>query len=319
MSRVALLVVTVFSSLQLWAEDGQSTLKASDVTPLAPSEDVDQILTNDQLRAVSGSKSRYSIASAFTYEGASLNKPLAKNKPNLSGTTGTTDHALLTGEISGQFNHTPVHAYFAGTGLRWITPLEASAPSDYQGDRLDMSNPYVGYQHIYNLAGLESVLDIRSVFYTKSDLVRIGYANALEVSQKSAFPLESVPLTLGFDFWTQVSRYNKKGPLGEPDDDFYMEDVREDQSDYGVGFEPYLEYAVTDHFDVSTQWALWSFEHVRSEPRALTFNTNKVTASIGLGYAVTRDIYVSPSVTFLVEDVRSDRTNASLSADINLF
>lgn len=102
-------------------------------------------------------------------------------------------------------------------------------------------------------------------------------------------------------------------------DDYYMADVREDQSDYGFGFEPSLQFQFSDRFALNTTWELWEFEHIRSSPHRDVYQRNKVIQSVGLGISLTRDIYLNPNINFVPDDVRSDRTNVALSADINIF
>lgn len=139
------------------------------------------------------------------------------------------------------------------------------------------------------------------------------------LSQDSSYKIGHSWLSAGFSFWSQVSNYTKKGPLGTPDDSFYMEDVREDQSDYGVGFEPVVEFEISERLNLRSQTQLWAFEHVRSAGSPHKYNVNKVVETVGVGISVTRDIYLYPHVAFRPDDIRSDRTNMGLNADINLF
>jgi hypothetical protein len=186
----------------------QSVSSTKVATPL--SSEVDELLTTDQMRAAAGSTSKYSIRSSLSYSGSSVKKPLSKSRPNLSGTTGSTDYAALGGEVAGQYNWRPVHSFLLGAGLRWITPLESSAPSDYSGDRADFSNPYLTYQYVYNFGGLESIFQSRLTQFSNSDLIRRGYAQSITLSQESNYKVAETPLSIGFSFWTQVSRYTKK-------------------------------------------------------------------------------------------------------------
>ena len=62
-----------------------------------------------------------------------------------------------------------------------------------------------------------------------------------------------------------------------------------------------------------------SYEHIVAESRALTFHQDTLTQSLGIGIKVIRDVFLYPNVTFIPYDIRSDRTNVGLSANINLF
>ena len=50
-----------------------------------------------------------------------------------------------------------------------------------------------------------------------------------------------------------------------------------------------------------------------------TFHRQDVSQNFGLGYAIRRDIYISPGVSFDVSNLRADRTTWSVGANVNLF
>src|SRR5690606_16490271 len=80
-TALAIFAVTVSANAQ--EKSNQSTVKASDVAPAAkPQEDIDTEITNKKLRAELGSKSKWSIKTAFSYSGASVERPMAQIRPN---------------------------------------------------------------------------------------------------------------------------------------------------------------------------------------------------------------------------------------------
>jgi len=125
-----------FGFVALADEDAsQSTVKIDDVNGSAnkvAGEDVDETLTNAKLRAETGSKSRFSIATAFSYDGGSLNAPLAAKRPNVQGVTGATTVADLNGTINAKYNITQKDSLLVGGGLRWVTPLQGSQRSRHR-------------------------------------------------------------------------------------------------------------------------------------------------------------------------------------------
>ncbi len=64
---------------------------------------------------------------------------------------------------------------------------------------------------------------------------------------------------------------------------------------------------------------IWTFEHLRSVPSMNTYHVDTTFLSFGVGYAVIRDVYLQPNVQFIPNDIRADRTNVALSANINVF
>lgn len=317
---LTLLLMSVVVPQAAFSEEGESRIKAEDLTQDAEqSEDVDLLITNKQLRAESGSKSRWSLGSSFGYSGSNLRKPLAEDRPNIAATTATTDKALLDGHVEVKYNMAVRHSLSAGIGLRWIAPLSKGGPKNYDGTHTDMANPYLAYQFVYNLGGMQSVLQVQSAFYTESNLVRLGYVSSLSINQDSVFEIADSRLSLGFSIWGQYGLYNKSGETGSPDEHGYIEDVRTEQADYIFGLSPLVEYEINNTFNLRLVTNLWNFEHLRSESRLNTYAQDRITQSFGVGISVTRDIFVFPNVEYVPEDMRAEMTNIGITADINVF
>ena len=280
----------------------------------------DDVITNARMRAASGSLSRFSIASQLSYMGGSLENPFSEDRPNIAATTGTTDKALIDGQASIKYNLSQKHSLLAGVGLRWIAPLSTSRPTNYDGDRMDASNPYITYQYLFNWQGIQSIFQVQANAFTNTNLVHQGYVGMLSLQLEQMYAISNTRWTLGIA-WTLAGAYfNKSGPLGDPtDQENYIEDLRTEQSDYGINIDPVAEYQFSDRFTFRTVTNLWNYEHLRSETRATTLKLDKVYQSAGIGIAVTRDIYLYPNVQFLLDDIRIDRTNIALSSFINVF
>lgn len=298
----------------VWAQES-SKIKIDEVKEdrnSTPGEDVDDVITNNLLRAESGSKSRWSLASALTYNGGSLESPLAEDRPNIAKSTGTIDKSLLDGQVSVKYNLNTRNSFLLGVGLRWIAPLTSHGPRNYEGDRFDADNPYLTYQYLYKWSGIQSVLQIQALAFTNANLVREGYVGQLQFDQENMYEIGSSGLSIGASTWAALQSFNKTGAVGD------LEDVRTDQSDYSFGIEPCLEYSLTDNINLRTVTSLWVFEHTRDRAPG-NFIQDKVYQSLGLGFSITRDIYIFPNVQFLPDDIRFDRTNVAINTNINVF
>lgn len=313
-------------SLPLFAQENR--LKIEDVkkestsqsrTEVGDDEDEDELITNNLLRAESGSKSRWSIASSFVYNGGTVERPLAAARPNIADTTGTTDVTHFEGQISGKLKLSKQSSWLAGVGIRWIAPFEQHVPRDYDGERFDADNPYLIYQYLYKWGGVQSVLQIQPVYYTNANLKNLGYVGSLTFDQENMIDIPDTRLSLGLALWAQLGYFNKSGSMGTPGEDDYISDVGEKQSDYQFGLDPALEYAFNDRYNFRWVCNLWNLEHLRSEAKGMTFHLNNAMQSMGVGISVTRDIYVYPNVQFFFEDLRADQTNVAINSNINLF
>jgi hypothetical protein len=90
------------------------------------------------------------------------------------------------------------------------------------------------------------------------------------------------------------------------------------RDDYGIGFYPFVEYAFNDMFSFRTVFRPADFTHMRNDD-AGTFERSMYTQSLGLGIAVTRDIYLYPNMQFAPENLQPALTNVGLSTSINVF
>lgn len=282
--------------------------------------DVDNIITNKLLRAESGSTSIWSVGTSLEYAGGNLRKPLSEDRPNIASTTATTDKAFLDGQADVKYNISSQHSLSAGIGVRWITPFSSERPRGYDGKRVDVANPFLNYQLLYNLGGLQSVLQVQPTIYTESNLTRLGYHSSLLVNQDSVIELGDSGFTVGFSVWAQYVRYDKEGSSGDPNDpDDYTADVRTEQADYIFGLSSVLEYMFNDTFNLRTVLYLYNYEHMRSEPDRTTYAKDTITQSFGLGISITPVIFLYPNIQFVPEDIRDDLTNVGISADISVF
>jgi hypothetical protein len=321
LSVVAL--VAGLASLQVRADEqtktNESTLKTEDLKEKnkTPGADVDDLITNAKMRAESGSKSKWSISSALSYNAGSVEKPFADSRPNIVGATGQTDYAALKGEVSGKYNLSAKHSLSAGVGVRWITPLASKKPTGFSGDKFDADNPYMIYQYLYKWAGIQSVLQVQPYVMTNSDLVKHGFQTQTVVSQNNIYEIGK--LSVGLYTALIGSTFSKSGEFGKPGDDGYIADLRSIQSDYGFNIDPFLEYQLTDKIGLRTVSNLWNYEHIRNEHRPTTFYMDKVMQSVGVGISVTRDVFIYPNVQFIPDNIRADLTNVAVNTNINLF
>jgi hypothetical protein len=296
-----------------WAQDA-SVLKIEDMKEQnkIEGEDVDDVITNNLLRAESGSKSKWSLATAFNFNGGSIESPLAEDRPNVAASTGTIPKSNLQGQVSLKYGMTSRSSMMLGVGMRWIAPLSTSGPHDFEGQRFDADNPYLTYQYLYKWWGIQSVMQVQALAFTNADLLAEGYVGQLQFDQENMYEIGETGISIGASTWVDLQSFNKTGPVGD------FADVRSDQSDYSFGIQPCIEYAFSDRFNLRGVTSLWVFEHTR-DMAANSYFQDKIYQSVGIGITVARDVYLFPNISFLLEDIRSDKTNVGINTNINVF
>jgi len=302
------------AGIQAAAEEQASESKmtidsAKDQANKTGGDDVDETLTNNKLRAETGSKSKFSVATAFNYDGGSLKSPLDANRPNIQGINGTTDVADLNGSINMKYNITQKDSILVGGGLRWIAPLQGGQrPDSYpEGQMFDTFDPSINYQHVYKVGSVQSYYQVGPTIYSRTDVLKRGYVANLGIYNVNALDIGHSGVTVGLESQALTNFFNSND-----------EDLLRKQTDYTFFVYPYLEYALTDKINLRTVTFLWSVEHTRDHD-AGTWVQDKVTQSFGVGFSVTRDVFLYPNVQIIPDQLRAADTNVGLAANINLF
>jgi hypothetical protein len=283
------------------------------------SDSVDDMITNNNLRALSGSVSRWSIASQFNYNGGTISDPLAQDRPNVSAGSGVTDKSDLDGSISVKYNINTKNSLLAGFGIRWIAPLTTGGPSNYDGTRFDAMNPYITYQYVYKWLGVQSVLQAQFMQWTQSDQTALGYGQQLNIDQENMYDIGKTNISVGVSAAVQYQWFNKSGSYGDPGSDSYVGNVQTVQSQYLIQLSPEIEYQLTEKVNLRTLVSLWTYEHYVATSNPFSFVHDAIYQSIGVGYSVTRDIFLYPNIQFLPGQIMASETNVGLTATVNLF
>lgn len=304
-----------YAQSETTSSGSSSKAKIDDVsgnTNKAPGEDVDEVITNKQLRAQSGSKSKWSIATQFSYQGGSIQSPMSEERPNIGGAPMITAFSQLTGDISGKYSFSQTHSLMAGIGLRYVTPFQRSGTPGqlkpngqkaYDGNKIDADNPYLTYQYIYKVGGVQNMVQAQALYYTASDWKNHKYTTTETLSQTSAYELGQTGLTLGLYTALQGNTFTQ--------------DLA-GQNDVSFAIDPYLEYTINDTFNLRTVFNLWNYDHSRAQGFD-TWAHEDLVQSFGVGISLTRDIFLYPNVQFILDNIRADQTNVALNAYINVF
>ncbi|MCB0407395.1 MAG: hypothetical protein KDD34_04265 [Bdellovibrionales bacterium] len=275
-------------------------------------EKVDEVITNRKLRAETGSKSKYSVNASLEYKGSTIDKPLAATRPNITRGANVPATAALSGSVSGKMRIGSLDYMKAGVGLRADQPLQQT-----QDGKKDLYDPYLSYGRLYNVMGLQNSFDSSLTAFTKESSRKLGYMADFSISNTTIKEIGTSGLSVGIYllaghsfFDAEDKRYIVNGKdLGR---------VADYQADYYLGAYPFAEYVINDTFNLRTISGVWVYEHARGAD-GYTFAKNTIYQSFGLGISVTRDIYLYPNIQIIPEDIRADRTNVALSANLNAF
>lgn len=300
---------------------GQSTLKVEEVKEKNKVDgNLDEEITNAKMRAETGSKSRWSGSFTATYNGGSLQKPLSKERPNPTRDP-IVPKTSMNGDVGIRYRIDKNQSIKVGTGFSLEEPFHTAK-------RGQVNNPNISYNRAGKIGGVQNSFDTSATFSTNSDEVTIGQNVMLNAGNTFIYDFGGSPMSIGFVADFTYINYSKRRQLVQPKDQ-PMLPAEEFQVDYEIGGYPFAEYAISDKVQLRTVFRPWTFSHARTN-EGWTFNRRPWTQSFGVGFAVTRDIYLYPNFQWDVENWRRNNysffskevastSTVGLSATLNVF
>ncbi len=297
--------------------DGSTSMKVDEAKPtteknkVTKGEDVDEIITNKKMRAEAGSASKWSIGTALSFYGGTLEKPLNEKRPNLAGSNAPMLNSYFGGTVGVGYKMNTTNRLSLDAGFRWITPFQNDVPKGYTGNRRQAENPSLTYSKMYKFSDVQSVFSFGPTFYTSKNARDNGQTTSWGISQNNVYEIGKTGLSLGVYVFADAVFFDKND-----------EASRMDQTNWDFGIDPIVEYVINDTFNLRTVFNWNNYDHHRTD-KAGTFAKNENTQSVGVGISVTRDIFLYPNIQFRPYNIthvfRSDDTNVALSTNINLF
>lgn len=297
-----------------------STVNVSDVKKAdEKAEDIDQEITNARMRSELGSKSQWSFKSSLGYSGGSVEKPFDSIRPNYRASATIESLTGLSGNVGVNYRVSKGGNLSFGTGVIIMDPLHGditqptfedprSARKGTEQKRTQVSTPYLDYSHGYRAMNMQMISSIQYSHYTEEDAT--DYYNLLGNVSVS----QTVLADLGDSKWQGGLSLSLDKDISKGS--FAASSADNMRSDYGVGLYPFAEYAFNDKYSFRTVFGYFQFAKYEEANELIQIEPYQ---SMGVGVALTRDIYIYPNVQFTPKDVRADRTNVALSANLNLF
>lgn len=290
----------------------ESTIKKSDVVPAESAvKDIDDEIKNKKMRAELGSKKKLSMSLSLGYSGGSVEKPLDRTRPNYrSGKVGVATLTSLGGSVSMKYRLSERDAVSFGTGVSYLTPfynssneLRENKSSETGKSLFNVSTPFISYSRAYKAFGMQNVTGAGYSHTTTQEILdRDKMTGSPYISHTFiASPVEGLDVGLASYLYTY----------------FYTDAVEagDTRSAWEIGLYPFLEYAFTENASFRTVFGYFNYEQARGTSE---FVNGLPYQSMGIGYSVTRDIYLYPNVQFIPNNIRGDLTNLALSTTINL-
>ncbi len=256
-------------------------------------------LTDAKLRADAGSLSRLSVRASVSYFGPTLGDLSSPEQPNPDGSVGNYSQAMK-GSVSLRYRLSPDSTMSAGTGISLVKPFHG-------WDRTDVSNPFMSYDFSNRFGKLQMRNSPGLTISTVPNYTAIGQIGGVSWDNSLVYGIADTKLAISFDtainYWI-FTRAHRPGSTKNGGDGR--------ASQYALSWYPGLKYNFTDKLNLNGS-AGFSLFNPREVFNDTTLWNRTVTLRLGLGYAVTRDIYFAPYLQGFVTRPSLDMTTLNFS------
>lgn len=287
----------------------------------AQTDEADQIITNRQLRASTGSLSNWSINSSWQYKAGSLSDPFNALRPNLTTATDIPAIQSLAGTIGARYRIDTTHSVALKTGLFMLAPFHRSVSTTNAGVReqfdegagnLTVSDPTLSFQKLFRLGDVQNVSTFETALLTSEFLRNAGFRASLYASHQFMYEVKKTGLSLGL-FFDGTRYFHDKDSVVTASGG--TRDLRPNQAAWAFGAYPAVEYVLSSKLNLRTVSGVWVYELRRNQQLA----RRRIYQSVGLGISVSRDFFLYPNIQFIPQDLRAENTNVGVNANINVF
>lgn len=313
--NVLLLLMAFISALPSFAQTSaqqEEDKKVEKVKKGKKVDEADQVITNRRLRAANGSLSKWSGTMSLGWQGGSIEKPFAAQRPNIISGADALTLQYLNANIGIKYRMSTFDSLTLGTGVFVTSPLQNTIKTDDPDLKEEfkktqgvytVSDPNLTYSHISRLAGWQVVSTITPTLITNSQQRHQGYRANYDFSSTFMRDVGKTGLSWGanidFNFYT-------------------FDSTNKNLATNNIALYPVLEYVINDTLNFRTVAGWQNYQQNRSQ-KWHTYTKLPVYQSVGLGITLDRNIFLYPNIQFIPNDIRSDRTNIGVSAYINVF
>jgi hypothetical protein len=272
-------------------------------------------ITDAELKSREGSRSVFSLKANFSYYGPTLEDLSTVNQPNLDGAvTGTA--VGPSGSVGARFRFDPTTSVTVNAGL-----MDQYLFTDHPAT-LDVNNPYITYDKSFKVGKVQMVASPGVTWVTSNVYRAAGERAGLDARLYSSYNIGETPISVGasttasYYFFDRAYIPDHKGINTFTHKPGIVGDGKIRQISITVA--PVIKYNVTSKFNVNTSWG-FNFFNPRYYESGVKLNSRVVNEWVGIGYAITRDIYINPYIQFYPTQFSWKTATMNLSTVISLL
>lgn len=279
--------------------EGETHATISDVVK-QKKYDQDTKITDMELNAQNGSLSRYSLQASLGYSGPAIDNLTSTQEPNPLHKR-TPAQTNVNGAVGLRYRVSSNDSFYASTGIEgYFQPNGQRNP--------DVENPSLEYDHTYLVGAVQMSSGVEAIKTTNSYYTQEGETGGVELKQYMKYNVPSTRFILGTELEVQQWLYDRD----------YKKSDGKGVTDTAFEVIPSLEYKLKRNLNLNTSYSTgWS--HWRGINATNTYSGNPGTWWLGVGYGITRDIYLKPYVSFYPQAISWNQTSINMSTYISVF
>jgi hypothetical protein len=266
-------------------------------------EDLDKEITDIKLRASSGSKNRFSTSFFMMYFGPAVNNLNDSVRPTL-GAQRVQDNVNITGNVGVRYRIDKNKSIFVSGGFRRADPLHASESSQ----PTTLSSPGINFNNTKAYGLYQVSNEVGMTVQTAPERRAINELGSATYSLAAVHPIGLSRFDVGTTAragYTSFETMNVKNK------------VLSQQKRMNLELLPSLQYRATDKLVAFTSVSVLNLAQYRTADGFNGFSQQTSTETIGLGYAATRDLYLSPFVSLEPTQVALSKISFNILTRMN--
>ncbi|MGE4133045.1 MAG: hypothetical protein AB7F86_15495 [Bdellovibrionales bacterium] len=305
-----LLVLSLMGSLafSVVAQE-KSTLKIDNVLKNKKFQE-DMRISDNEIKAQAGSLSRYSMKFDLSYQGPPVGQLADPEMPNPDNRP-RDNRTSLSGYTGLRYRMDSNSAVNASTGLKWYTPYQHMIGEKVQKRRnskdFELANPGLGYDRTFVWLGTQFRSSLGGSVTTQEYYLDRGQRGSLGLGTSFKHNVFNSRWIVGLIYNFDLYGYNRA---------YEKTDSR--VSRYYQSFIPTLEYKILDSLNFKYSVA-YSYANLRRDPRTHVWDSVEPMARIGVGWAISRDVYFNPYLNFFSEHPAWASTSLSFSTVFSIL
>lgn len=271
----------------------------------------DSRINDLELRAQNGSMSRYSLKFNLGYSGSPINNLADPDRPNPDHRAG--DYRTnLSGSAGLRYRIDRESGINLSTGVEWYTPVQAISNKSVRrpkgANNFDSSDPGLSYDRQYMIGQVQSRSSLFVSMVTDDYYKGLGQTMGVGPGQYFKWVVYQSRLILGAQisgsYYSYDRTYNK------------LTDGKAQR--YTLNFIPSVEYKILDNLNFNTSLG-YSYANLRMVSNYGTWLHQLTTWRVGVGWAITHDVYVNPYINFFAEQPAFNTASLNLSTIFSIF